>query len=40
MFAPAEKSGRLKHIASNDARDSSLKINQDVAVYNSLLQSG
>lgn len=37
MFAPAEKTGRLKLVASSDARHGSLKINQDVAVYNSIL---
>ena len=40
MFAPQEKSGRLKLVASNDARDGSLKINQDVSVYNSILKAG
>jgi redox-sensitive bicupin YhaK (pirin superfamily) len=40
MFAPEEKSGRLKLIASRDSRDGSLKINQDVSVYNSILKAG
>ena len=40
MFAPDEKSGKLKLVASNDAREGSLKINQDVSVYNSFLKSG
>jgi quercetin 2,3-dioxygenase len=38
MFAPEEKSGKLKLVASHDAREGSLKINQDVSVYNSILQ--
>jgi redox-sensitive bicupin YhaK (pirin superfamily) len=40
MFAPGEKSGRLKLVASRDSRNGSLKINQDVSVYNSILQTG
>ncbi|HEX8399989.1 MAG TPA: pirin family protein [Pyrinomonadaceae bacterium] len=40
MFAPEEKSGKLKLVASQDARDGSLKINQDVSVYNSILKVG
>ena len=40
MFAPEEKSGKLKLVASRDARDGSLKINQDVSVYNSILMVG
>lgn len=36
-FAPEEKQGKLKLVASNDARDGSVKINQDVAVYSSIL---
>lgn len=40
MFAPEEKNGRLKLVASNDSRDGSLKINQDVAVFNSILNEG
>lgn len=37
MFAPEEKSRKLKLVASNDSRDGSLKINQDVSVFNSIL---
>lgn len=37
MFAPEEKSGKLKLVASNDLREGSLKINQDVSVFNSIL---
>lgn len=37
MFAPLEKSGKLKLIASNDSRDGSLKINQDVSLFDSIL---
>lgn len=37
MFAPEEKSGRLKLVASNDSREGSLKINQDVSVFDSIL---
>jgi redox-sensitive bicupin YhaK (pirin superfamily) len=40
MFAPEGKSGKLKLIASNDARDGSLKINQDVRVFDSILNKG
>ncbi|HEX8568257.1 MAG TPA: pirin family protein [Pyrinomonadaceae bacterium] len=40
MFAPEEKSGKLKLVASQDARDGSLKINQDVSLYNSILKVG
>jgi quercetin 2,3-dioxygenase len=40
IFAPEEKSGKLKLVASRDARDGSLKINQDVSVYNSILKVG
>lgn len=39
LFAPEEKYGKLKLVASNDARDGSLKINQDVSVYNSILKN-
>jgi redox-sensitive bicupin YhaK (pirin superfamily) len=39
MFAPEEKSGKLKLVASRDSRDDSLKINQDVSVYNSILKA-
>ena len=40
MFAPDDKSGKLKLVASNDARDGSLKINQDVWVFDSILNEG
>jgi redox-sensitive bicupin YhaK (pirin superfamily) len=40
MFAPKEKSGKLKLIASRDAHDGSLKINQDVSVFDSILNEG
>ncbi len=40
MFAPDEKSGKLKLVASKDARDGSLKINQDVSVFDSILNEG
>ena len=40
LFAPEEKSGKLKLVASHDSRDGSLKINQDVSVYNSILKAG
>ena len=40
LFAPEEKSGRLRLVASRGGEDSSLKIHQDVRVYNSLLTAG
>lgn len=40
MFAPEDKSGKLKLVASKDARSGSLKINQDVSVYDSILNAG
>jgi redox-sensitive bicupin YhaK (pirin superfamily) len=40
MFAPDHKRGKLKLVASNDARDGSLKINQDVRVFDSILNEG
>jgi redox-sensitive bicupin YhaK (pirin superfamily) len=40
LFAPEEKSGRLRLVASHDGRDGSLKIHQDVSVYNGLLKGG
>ena len=40
MFAPGEKSGKLKLVASRAGNDGALKINQDVAVYNSILKNG
>lgn len=39
-FAPEEKQGKLKLVASPDARDGSVKINQDVKVYSSILANG
>jgi quercetin 2,3-dioxygenase len=40
LFAPEEKSGKLRLVASPDGRDGSLKIHQDVSVYNALLKGG
>lgn len=40
LFAPEEKSGRLRLVASRDGREGSLKIHQDVSVYNALLVGG
>jgi redox-sensitive bicupin YhaK (pirin superfamily) len=40
LFAPEEKSGRLRLVASHDGREGSLKIHQDVSVYNALLKGG
>jgi redox-sensitive bicupin YhaK (pirin superfamily) len=40
LFAPEEKSGMLKLIASREGSEGSLKIHQNVKVYNSLLASG
>lgn len=39
LFAPAEKSGQLKLVASRAGADGALKINQDVSVYNSILKN-
>ncbi|MGI9035599.1 MAG: pirin family protein [Pyrinomonadaceae bacterium] len=39
-FAPAEKQGKLRLVASRGGDDGSVKINQDVAVYSSILKSG
>ena len=39
-FADDERRGRLRLVASNDARDGSLKIHQDVDLYASLLEDG
>src|SRR5829696_8405708 len=33
VFAPEEKNGKLRLVASRDARNGSLKINQDVSVF-------
>jgi redox-sensitive bicupin YhaK (pirin superfamily) len=40
LFAPEDKSGRLRLVASRDGREGSLKIHQDVSVYNALLKGG
>ena len=40
LFAPEEKAGRLRLVASRDGREGSLKIHQDVSVYNALLKGG
>jgi hypothetical protein len=40
IFAPEEKKGKLKLVASREGRDGSLTINQDVSVFNSLLPAG
>ncbi len=36
-FAPETKQGKLKLVASRDAREGSVKINQDVSLYSSIL---
>ncbi len=40
VFPDEEKRGRLRLIASRDARDGSVRMNQDVDVYVSLLEGG
>jgi redox-sensitive bicupin YhaK (pirin superfamily) len=40
LFAPEDKTGKLKLVASSDARENSLKIHQDVSLYNGILQAG
>lgn len=40
FFAPEEKQGKLKLVASRDARDGAVKINQDVEVFTSILAKG
>jgi len=40
LFAPEDKNGKLKLVASRDGRDGSLKIHQNVSVYNAVLRSG
>ena len=40
LFAPEEKAGKLKLVASQDGSDGSLTVHQDVRVYNSLLRAG
>lgn len=39
-FAPEEKKGKLKLVASRAGTDGSVKINQDVALYSSILANG
>ena len=39
-FAPEEKQGKLRIVASRDGREGSVKINQDVALYSSILANG
>jgi len=40
LFAPEEKIGRLKLVASRDGREGSLTIHQDVSLYNAILKGG
>lgn len=40
LFAPEGKTGRLKLVASRDGREGSLRIHQNVSVYNATLASG
>ena len=40
LFAPEDKKGRLRLIASKGGDDGSVSINQDVKLYASVLQSG
>jgi redox-sensitive bicupin YhaK (pirin superfamily) len=40
LFAPEDKTGRLKLVASRDGREGSLRIHQDVSVYNAILKTG
>ena len=39
-FAPEEKTGKLKLVASPDGRHDSLTINQNAAVYNAIIPAG
>ena len=39
-FAPEEKQGKLRLVASRAGTDGSVKINQDVSLYSSILASG
>lgn len=39
-FPPAERTNRLRAIASRDGRDGSIVIHQDATVYNALLEPG
>jgi redox-sensitive bicupin YhaK (pirin superfamily) len=38
-FSPEEKNGRFLLVASRDARNGSLKINQDTSLFNAILQA-
>lgn len=40
LFAPEEKAGKLRLVASRGGEDGALKIHQDARVYNSLLSAG
>ncbi len=40
LFVPEEKTGRLRLVASREGREESLKIHQNVSVYNAILKSG
>jgi quercetin 2,3-dioxygenase len=40
VFSAADKQGRLRLVASQDARDGSARIHQDASVYSSLLEPG
>jgi redox-sensitive bicupin YhaK (pirin superfamily) len=40
FFAPEEKNGKLRLVASPDGREDSLTINQNVAVYNAIVPAG
>jgi hypothetical protein len=40
FFAPEEKSGKLKLVASRDGREGSLTIHQNVSLYDAILKSG
>lgn len=40
VFAPEEKTGKLKLVASREGREESLKIHQNVALYNAVLRGG
>jgi quercetin 2,3-dioxygenase len=39
-FDPSQRQGRLQLVASQDGRDGSLTVHQDVSVYDGLLESG
>ncbi|HEY0077331.1 MAG TPA: pirin family protein [Pyrinomonadaceae bacterium] len=40
IFAPEEKTGKLRLVASKSGSDGSLKIHQNVSLYNAILRSG